>query len=360
MFEEKRHINLRLPTSWSDCSVEELRTVAKVLIDCALRATRYKPFSITEVKIALFFAFTGLEIVEPVNPHIDVEHQFYLVRFVDKRFHLLRKLWRWCRKKITGEDTSVFKLFLWQIASWIDDEKDLNTGRVIRAGLLDWLNCEGNNHLYNFPFQEIKRRRSWWRQKKTFRGPESLMQDFTWQRYRFLQDYMEFYVTQQNLLIQMKEQGNMVSVDDLQKQEKATDLSRAYFLATLYKAKTRVVDENTQGVRYDFEYQSNQVADYTPYFRNFSEEDWQVIRFWWEGMMHYLQSEYPRCFKKQNVKGQQKQANPLELYTRTTATMQKYLGLDEKGVNNQFFQIVLQHMDNMARENEELEKIRSS
>ena len=40
--------------------------------------------------------------------------------------------------------------------------------------------------------------------------------------------------------------------------------------------------------------------------------------------------------------------------------MQKYLGLDEKGVNNQFFQIVLQHMDNMARENEELEKIRSS
>ena len=77
-------------------------------------------------------------------------------------------------------------------------------------------------------------------------------------------------------------------------------------------------------------------------------------------MMFYLQTEYPRCFKRQAVKGQPKQNNPLELYTRTTATMQKYLGLDETEVNNQFFQLVLQHMDNMAKENDELERIKGS
>ena len=186
------------------------------------------------------------------------------------------------------------------------------------------------------------------------------MQDFTWQRYRFVQDYMEHYVTQQNLLLQMQERGDQVSDRDLIKQEKATDLARACFLAVLYKAKIRVVEDKTQRIRVDFEYQSNQVSDYAPYFRNFPEEDWQVIRFWWEGMMFYLQTEYPRCFKRQAVKGQPKQNNLLELYTRTTATMQKYLGLDETEVNSQFFQLVLQHMDNMAKENDELERIKGS
>lgn len=360
MFEEKRHIDLRLPRSWNDCSTEELRTVARVLMSCASKATRYKPFSLKEVKIALFFAFTGLEIVEPINPRVDVERQYYVVRFRDKSFSWLHRAWRWCRKRLTGEDPSVFNLYLWQISSWIEPEKDLNSGRVLRAGLLDWLDCEGNNHLFVFPFQEIKRSRSWWRRKRVFRGPETLMQDFTWQRYRFVQDYMEHYVTQQNLLLQMQERGDQVSDRDLMKQEKATDLARACFLAVLYKAKIRVVEDKTQRIRVDFEYQSNQVSDYAPYFRNFPEEDWQVIRFWWEGMMFYLQTEYPRCFKRQAVKGQPKQNNPLELYTRITATMQKYLGLDETEVNSQFFQLVLQHMDNMAKENDELERIKGS
>lgn len=360
MFEEKRHIDLRLPRSWNDCSTEDLRTVARVLMSCASKATRYKPFSLKEVKIALFFAFTGLEIVEPINPRVDVERQYYVVRFRDKSFCWLHRAWRWCRKRLTGEDPSVFNLYLWQISSWIEPEKDLNSGRILRAGLLDWLDCERNNHLFVFPFQEIKRRRSWWRRKRVFRGPETLMQDFTWQRYRFVQDYMEHYVTQQNLLLQMQEKGDQVSDRELMKQEKATDLARACFLAVLYKAKIRVVEDKTQRIRVDFEYQSNQVTDYAPYFRNFPEEDWQVIRFWWEGMMFYLQTEYPRCFKRQAVKGQPKQNNPLELYTRTTATMQKYLGLDETEVNNQFFQLVLQHMDNMAKENDELERIKGS
>lgn len=360
MFEEKRHIDLRLPRSWNDCSTEDLRLVARTLIDGARHATRYKPFTMEQVKIALFFAFTGLEIVEPVNPRVAVEKQYYVVRFADKRFRLLHKAWRWLRKQITGEDESVFNLYLWQISGWLNDEKDVRTGKVVRRGLLDWLDCEGKDHLLVFPFQEVRRRRAWWRRKKAFRGPETLMQDFSWQRYRFAQDYMDYYVQQHNRFLQMIEQGNQVSDSDLMKQEKNADLARACFLATIYKANVRLVDEKTQRVRRDWEYQSNQITDYSPYFRDFPEEDWQVIRLWWEGMMYYLQQEYPRCFKKQKVKGQSKPNNPLELYTRTTATMQKYLGIDEKEMNSQFFQLVLQHMENMARENEELERIKNN
>ena len=38
--------------------------------------------------------------------------------------------------------------------------------------------------------------------------------------------------------------------------------------------------------------------------------------------------------------------------------MEKYLGLDEDKVNRQSFQIVLQHMEDMARESEEMDKIK--
>ena len=42
----------------------------------------------------------------------------------------------------------------------------------------------------------------------------------------------------------------------------------------------------------------------------------------------------------------------------TTATMQKYTTLKEEDVNQQTFHIILQHLEDMARENEEMEKIR--
>ena len=76
-------------------------------------------------------------------------------------------------------------------------------------------------------------------------------------------------------------------------------------------------------------------------------------------MAHYLQEKYPHCFKKQDIKTIHKNVNSLDLYTRTTATMEKYLSMSEKDVNNQTFHIILQHLDDMAKENEEMEKIKS-
>lgn len=74
-------------------------------------------------------------------------------------------------------------------------------------------------------------------------------------------------------------------------------------------------------------------------------------------MMQYLKHKYKRCFKRQAPEGSQP-STPLDLYTRTIATMEKYLGLDEDTVNKQNFHIVLQHMEDMAQQNEEYEKIK--
>ena len=66
----------------------------------------------------------------------------------------------------------------------------------------------------------------------------------------------------------------------------------------------------------------------------------------------------PHVFKRQPVARNAKVASPLEVYTATVATMQKYVGLTEEQVNRQTYSLVLEHLERMAKENEELEKVR--
>ena len=73
--------------------------------------------------------------------------------------------------------------------------------------------------------------------------------------------------------------------------------------------------------------------------------------------MHNLAHRYRHVFKVQPVKSQ-KPTTPLEIYTATTATMQKYAGLTEDQVNNQSYSLVLEHLERLTVENEEMEKIR--
>lgn len=352
MFETAPRINLHLPHSWNHCTLEELRTIARVFRTGVSNSTRYKPFSMHSAKIALFFAFAGLEVLSPINPRVPVESQYYEVRF---RCSKWKRFWLNLFDRLTAQNGDKFNLYLWQISYWIDPQKDVITGKE-KAGMLDWLDREKSVGLLVFPFDSIKRRKGFCLFRKEFHGPATLMQDFSWSRYRIAQDYMALYVEQNNTLLQMSQQGDKVSQRDLMKQAKTVDLTRAMFLACIFNGKVSVVEEQSQKVRKEWAYQSNQFSDNAPYFRNFDEIDWQLILFWWQGMMHYLQRHYPRCFKTQKTEG--KIANPLELYTRTTATMEKYLGLDEDKVNRQSFQIVLQHMEDMARESEEMDKIK--
>jgi hypothetical protein len=77
-------------------------------------------------------------------------------------------------------------------------------------------------------------------------------------------------------------------------------------------------------------------------------------------MMQYLKEQYPKCFKSSAKPSRsQKQALPIELYTRSMATLQKYLGgLTEAEINAQTAHAILRHLNDMATEAEEMEKIR--
>lgn len=147
------------------------------------------------------------------------------------------------------------------------------------------------------------------------------------------------------------------SARQLATQAQNADLARAMFLATIFNAKTKYVDSNTGIIKKDFYYESNQCSDNAQYFRNFSDTQWQVILFWWTGITHTLSKRYPHVFKVQKLK-KQRPSTPLEIYTATTATMQKYAGLTENQVNHQSYSLVLEHLERLSKENEEIEKIR--
>lgn len=172
--------------------------------------------------------------------------------------------------------------------------------------------------------------------KPPYKGIAPLMDGVSWERYRLMQDWMTAYTEASNRLIKLSQQSrNVAAIAD---QASKVKQAKTEFLKQLF------------------------VPPYprTPAPSKTTDIEWQVILFWWSGLMKYLQRQYPRCFKepsKPKKGAKPKRSNPLELYTRTTATMEKYLGLNEQEVNQQSAHVVLQHLEDMAREAEEMKKI---
>ena len=50
-------------------------------------------------------------------------------------------------------------------------------------------------------------------------------------------------------------------------------------------------------------------------------------------------------------------SNPLELYTRQTATMEKYLGINEEEMNRELYTNVLQHLQDMMDESDRMKAL---
>lgn len=339
-----KQINLTLPKSWNQCTTEQLELIARVMQEQIQRQDRYHPFSMMNVKIAVFFAMSGIRIVQDVNPKDAHDKQHYL-----------------CRTSDMKKKEEPFALYLWQINYWLSpraktDNKQSAEYIAQGAGLLGWLDNERGMFLTRFPYPTIKRRFSWWRRKKEFQGVFPDMDGFSWMQYRFASDMMQSYTQISNNLVRMQQMGKFTAEQILQ-QADSVDLARAMFLATIFNGKTKFVDANTQMVKYDYHYESDQYDRNAKYFRHLPDTEWQVILFWWTGMMHTLSKRFPHVFKVQPT-NRQKPSTPLEIYTATTATMQKYAGLTEDQVNNQSYSLVLEHLERLSKENEEMEKIR--
>lgn len=304
-------IDLHLPTSWNAMTIKELETIASVLIKEATRTTDTRPFNTLSTKVEMFFALAELELIEGLNPEVSVEEQYYVVR----------------RGK-----SETFHLYLWQIHYWIQEN-------------MKWIDKPSS--LTRFPYPMLRRR------FRMFKGPSALMQNFNWRQYRIAGDCMTNYINQENQLVLMQK-SDKFNAKDIKKQRKHVDLAKAMFLATIFCRSVKHINEETKRKEKDFTYVSNQSSDNAKYFRNFPDEKFQVILFWWTGMMNYLKSKYPKCFKSESPK-KQVQTNPLELYTRTTATLEKYLNQNEDEQNRKLYTIVLQHLNDMVVQSDQIE-----
>lgn len=356
-------IELSLPRSWNQCTLPALRAIAAVLTDCSARIDRFHPFDMMEVKVGVLLRLTNIEVLEPINPRVAVEEQYYTCRLrpwtideeAKKGFRMLRyyrNFTAWWKRNILGHDDT-FSLYVWQINYWLTPHKDQATGRMV-PGMLDWMNSDSKSFLQRFPFPSVRRRSGKCSRKVTFKGPNTFMDGFSWRRYRFAQDYMQMYIEQQNHLLELQQSGK-VSAKDLLKATKAMDLSKALFLATVFNRKITFVNEETGQTITDYHYQSNQHSDNSPFFRNFDDKDWQLVCLWWAGMMHYLHQTYPKVFKVQKVKGNKKPVNPLMLYARTTATLEKYLHSTATDIEREPYSTILQQLEDITRRNEEIE-----
>lgn len=367
-------IDLNLPTSYNRCSPAQLRAIAAIVADRGLHTSRLHPYDQFEVKVAIFFRLARLQIVSPVNPRVPVEDQYYTCRILpwsleEEQFwwfgllRCCRNLKCWFRRSVLGHDDT-FSLYLYQISYWLTPRKSIINGATI-PGLLDFLDTGSQDALLRFPLPTVTRRPAannghparWFSSSVEFRGPEAFMDGFSWRRYRFAQDYMQVYVDCHNRLLQIQQQGRNAAPADLLTAFKNYDLAKAMFLATLYTRRISYVDSDTGHTVCDFRYQSNQHSDNAPYFRNFPESDFQLILLWWQGTMHWLSKTYPKVFKKTAVKGNKRPVNPLELYTRTTATIEKYLHITAQEVDAEPYTTILQQLEDITRRNEEIEQL---
>ena len=347
MFEETIHIDLTLPRSWNQCTTEQLETIAACILKHTALADRYHPFDWMEVKSELFFLLTETEIVRIDTAEDDPEDTTYLCRLSKKESRpisggtaspsprsVLRRPW-FCH----GSKTPDFRLRPWQIQYWIDTQ-------------LKWLDDEKSTLLL-FPYKQLIFTRRWqWNWpflKKTFHAPAELLQDFTWQQYRHLQDYMSMYIDQQNALVKLLSRRH--TPEQAAEQQAALKSTRDEFLYILFTPNSTSAREGVAEGR-------GRGSDIARQVNRISQVQWQVILLWWSGMMHYLKDHYPRCFRSTPTKKNPKNPpNPFDLYTSIIATIQDKSHIDEEKINNQTYTIVLEHLERIAKENEEIEKI---
>lgn len=318
---ETRAIDLHLPDSWNSMSTEELELICSVFISRLNCLGNECVLSMNGLKAELFFKLTGLEIMQSGLKDERTGEEYDVVRKTGDG-------------KTKGKKDDSFPIYRWQVVCWMDER-------------MKWL--EEPSALTRFPYPRLTVK------GKDFEGPSVLMQNVSWRQYRLLGDYMTHFLITQNEWVALFKKKNP-KAEVVRKMEDKLQFAKGVFLSTLFNARMTFVDRETGMKVTDFKFSASQIMSNELLFRDFPDYKFQCILIWWTGMMNYLKKKFPKCFRQGNPK-KQEQVNPLELYTRTTATMEKYLGLKEEEVNRELFTIVLQHLNDMAVENERLEQL---
>lgn len=332
---EKIHIDLKVPRGWQQCSTRELEMIAEEMMRAQMMASlsRFHPFDWTEIKTRLFFRFAGVEVMgqsggqapgaEPSEPVPMTTPPVPMTAFR-------------CRK---GD--LEFPLATWQVHSFLEQLKWLDAtdakGRPLPMPKLMW------------PYPERLWRLRWkrWKPEKDYYRPGELMDGLSWAQYRLANDWMEVYTNASNALIMEQEKHAKANPERIRSLAEQQENARLEVLAQLFYVSDPAEPSRVKSAPRRL-------------LRKITEVEWQVCLFWWSSMMQYLKEQYPKCFKSSAKPSRSRQQPlPIELYTRSMATLQKYLGgLTEDEINAQTAHAILRHLNDMAVEAEEMEKLR--
>lgn len=317
MKERVKKIDLHLPTGWGTATTEDLEIIAAAIISEQAATGRYRVFDWKRVKLNVVLAINGISVVGRD----------------DDENHALQT-----DGEITKGDEST-----WLVQRQQDSEPwEINAGQMLalteRLGWIDDNNIK--SPIFHFPYptltidhlpltilSEKSGQARAYHLPLTLQGPPPLMDGYTWREYRQMQDWMTTFLRLNN-------------------SGKDSTEARSQFLALLFKRQ----DES---------------AVPASTFNGFSPVQWQVILFWWSSLMHILQGKFPRVFKKQAVgkgkkkKRRQQAGTEWDFYNSVTASIQKYIGgLSAQDVDSQPYGVTLQQLEMMAKESEEMERLK--
>ena len=319
-------LDLKVPKGWGQCTTRELEMIAEEMMRAQMMASlsRFHPFDWIEIKTRLFFRFSEVTIVS---------QYVYDGDETDARYGLTTFL---CR-----HGNIEFDLHTWQVHSFLEQLKWLDAtdakGRPLPMPKLMW------------PYPERLWRLRWkrWMPEKDYYRPGELLDGLSWAQYRLANDWMEVYTNAANGLIAEQEKHAKANPERIRSLAEQQENARLEVLAQLFYVSDPAEPSKVKSAPRRL-------------LRKITEVEWQVCLFWWSSMMQYLKEQYPKCFKSSAKPSRSRQQPlPIELYTRSMATLQKYLGgLTEDEINAQTAHAILRHLNDMAIEAEEMEKLR--
>lgn len=323
-------LDLKVPRGWQQCSTRELEMIAEEMMRAQMMASlsRFHPFDWTEIKTRLFFRFAGVQVTDMVED--EYENDVFI-----------------CRHPSLGK--TEFTLDTWQVHSFLEQLKWLDAtdakGRPLPMPKMLFPYPERMPHR---PFRPMPLWtaichplsglwREAWPWPKEYYAPGELLDGVKWEQYRLASEWMEEYTKIANRIVELQEQLGAMTDD---RRRELSDLKRRE-----QRARREVVINIFGCPRYRVS------------LARIGDVEWQVLMFWWASVMQYLKEQYPKCFKSPS-KSKKHQPLPIEMYVNSTGTLEKYLEQREGDIKDKSAHLILYHLNQMAVEAEEMEKLR--
>ena len=331
-------INLTLPTSWNSCTPSQLEAICLAQQQAQMLPADQQSMA---WKTNCFLALAGLEI-EEANLTDEQGNHYILAcasRFPREDTHHAHTTHS-SQLSIINSQLSI-PIYSYQVHYWIKE-------------YLQWLDAIPN--ITHFPYPE------WKSGGVTFRGPGIQLNNWTWQQYRLLKDYLDYFFKMEERLANSPYQPHSPHNSQLSIINSQLTNAMSMVLATLYNREVNYLDETSHLPTHGYHYHPNQSTDNSKYFHNFPPIRFAVILLWWTSIATQLQKKYPKCFGSpdkpdKKKKRKPKPQDPIAEYARTTATLEKYMGVNEQELQQESYTVVLQHLQDMIKQNEEVERM---